>query len=401
MGRVDDIIIQAQKDLLNANLLDRPDYIDLYSGGENAAVVQLLATLHYHYVSLFDTMNARLPTGEHGAHFWADPSRDLIRVIDVTNLLLNGLKDTEYSFEIEAEFKSFVNICRQFLSGSGGSSIPPHTPKAPIYYTRQIFLSSTSVQVASSVSDKRNLKTKMIGSGSYANVYRFRDDFYGRDFVLKVAKKDLSESDKVRFRNEYVVMKGLSSPYVAEVYKYFEGKDEFIMESLDETLYQYVSSQNDKATFNVEIRRRLCLQVMKAFEYIHEKQILHRDISPYNILIKKYEDSVVVKIADLGLVKIPESVLTNSQTEIKGCCNDPQLRHVGYSNYSLPHEIYAITVIIKFILTGSMNICNVKDDSLREFVMKGTNPELDKRYSNVTEMRKYFQLLRFSGCRLY
>lgn len=48
-----------------------------------------------------------------------------------------------------------------------------------------------------------------------------------------------------------------------------------------------------------------------------------------------------------------------------------------------------------------MNICNVKDDSLREFVMKGTNPELDKRYSNVTEMRKYFQLLRFSGCRLH
>lgn len=41
MGKVDDIIIQAQKDLLNANLLDRPDFIDLYSGGENAAVVQL------------------------------------------------------------------------------------------------------------------------------------------------------------------------------------------------------------------------------------------------------------------------------------------------------------------------------------------------------------------------
>lgn len=69
--------------------------------------MQLLSTLHYHYVSLFDTMNARLPTGEHGAHFLADPSRDLIRVIDVTNLLLTGLKGTEYSFEIEAEFKSY------------------------------------------------------------------------------------------------------------------------------------------------------------------------------------------------------------------------------------------------------------------------------------------------------
>lgn len=70
MGRVDDIIIQAQKDLLNANLQDRPDYLDLYSGLSNENVVQLLATLHYHYVSLFDTMNARLPTGERGEHFF-------------------------------------------------------------------------------------------------------------------------------------------------------------------------------------------------------------------------------------------------------------------------------------------------------------------------------------------
>ena len=69
MGKTDDIIIQGKRDLASSNLFDRPDYIDLYSGIQNENMVKLFATLHYHYVALFEKMNARLPTGEHGAHF--------------------------------------------------------------------------------------------------------------------------------------------------------------------------------------------------------------------------------------------------------------------------------------------------------------------------------------------
>lgn len=69
MGKTDDFIIQAKRDLARYNLFDRPDYIDLYSGIQNENMVKLFATLHYHYVALFETMNARLPTGERSEHF--------------------------------------------------------------------------------------------------------------------------------------------------------------------------------------------------------------------------------------------------------------------------------------------------------------------------------------------
>lgn len=82
---------------------------------------------------------------------------------------------------------------------------------------------------------------------------------------------------------------------------------------------------------------------------------LHRDISPENILIKEYEDTLVIKISDFGLVKIPDSELTTIHTEFKGRFNDPELIVVGFDTYGILHETYALTRIIYYIMTGKTN----------------------------------------------
>ena len=70
---------------------------------------------------------------------------------------------------------------------------------------------------------------KQIGSGSYANVYKYKDTFYNRQFVLKRAKKDLSTKEIQRFKREYEEMQEFSSPYILEVYCYNSEKNEYII----------------------------------------------------------------------------------------------------------------------------------------------------------------------------
>ena len=60
------------------------EFSDLYKAVEHIKLREVMATLHYYFTTLFRTMNERLPTGENGAHFWADPSRDLISIIEIT-----------------------------------------------------------------------------------------------------------------------------------------------------------------------------------------------------------------------------------------------------------------------------------------------------------------------------
>lgn len=148
---------------------------------------------------------------------------------------------------------------------------------------------------------------KMIGEGSYAQVFKYKDMFYNHHFVLKRAKKDLSPKELHRFKREFEQMKALNSPYIVKVYSYNDDNNEYTMEYMDCTLDKYIYENNGKLSFLQ--RKNIAVQVLRAFKYIHTKDLLHRDICPKNVLVRLYDDIFVIKISDFGLVKIPESDL--------------------------------------------------------------------------------------------
>ncbi|MCY8957959.1 protein kinase, partial [Bacillus cereus] len=164
---------------------------------------------------------------------------------------------------------------------------------------------------------------------------------------------------------------------------------QYIMEYADHSLHKYFKLYNNKITLPKRIN--LIQQVFKAFIYIHSKSVLHRDISPSNILIKVYEGTEIIKVSDFGLVKLKDSQLTNLYTEIKGAFNDPQLALVGFSNYKMQHEIYALTRLLHFILTGRTTTSDYTNSLFQSFFDKGTHPNIEKRYSNVNEMQDAFK----------
>lgn len=225
---------------------------------------------------------------------------------------------------------------------------------------------------------------KSIGEGSYARVFRYSDNFYQRDFVLKRAKPDLNEKELVRFKREFEEMHELHSPYIVEVYSYNDDRNEYTMELMDFTLEKYISINN--ATMPVGVRRSIIMQLLRAYGYLHSKHVYHRDISPNNVLLKQYDDVIVVKISDFGLVKIEESDLTSENTDFKGSLNDPALKVEGFGNYGLLHEIYAITLLFAYILTGKSNWARITDPTIKAFINRGTNADKTKRFQSLDEI---------------
>ena len=386
---IENYIESQYRELLSCSQIN-VEYSDLYKSFRNQKLREILMTLHHDLVGLFRTMNERLPTGEHEAHFWAEPSRDLIKRIEIIFSLVSSLKATPLAFQIDPYYLELLTRCRDFLSSSGGSSLPPNMAKVELYYTLPIFLPLSSITISHKQQDF-TFDLKLIGSGSYANVYKYKDTFYNRPFILKRAKKELTDKEMARFKREFDVMNDLSSPYILEVYCYNPDKNEYIMEYMDYTLDGYIAAHN--STLTIIQRKGIAQQILRAFDYLHSKGHLHRDISPKNILIKEYDDTLVVKLSDFGLVKIPDSTLTTVNKEFKGYFNDPALVVEGFNTYGIVHETYALTRVIYFVMTGKTNTEKITNQNLRNFVERGLNPDKTKRFQNIRDMISAFKTI--------
>lgn len=292
-------------------------------------------------------------------------------------------------FTVDKEYGEIFQKCNQFLMEYNGSSIPTDMEQNEIKYELPIFFIGDTINKKSGGVES-GFKLFPIGEGSYAQVFKYFDDFYDKYFVVKRARTNLDAKELERFYKEYEVMKSINSPYVLEVYRLDKNKNEYFMEFADFSLYDYILKNNQKLNFT--IRRKLCLQIIRAFEVFDRIGVLHRDISPKNVLLKKYQDEVVVKIADFGLVKTVDSQLTSLETEVRGYFNDvSSLSTEGFKNYNKQYEYYALSKLIYFVLTGRYKNMNKFDfPKLKEFMEKGLNSNHNLRYKAIAELRDAF-----------
>lgn len=320
-------------------------------------------------------------------HYPAEDSRQLIRCIDMLRNLCSISQQTETPIQFESYYDGVLKNCRTFLQSSYGSDIPLQMEEVVLYYTMPVLTPATNLSVSRST--LTNASLTLVGRGSYAEAYVYEDTFLHKKFIVKRVLKTLSDDEVERFRREFEVMKRLSSPYVAEVYRYDDRpvQPQYLMEYLDGTLRDYIKRHNDRMT--LKERAGLVRQIFKAMQYLHTEGLLHRDLSPDNILLKQYDSCQVVKLSDFGLVKLPQSQLTTRDTVMKGSFNDPRLEEEGFANYSIWHEMYALTLIVYFVMTGRENRGNIAPE-WRDFVAKGMNAQKELRYKSVVEMRSAF-----------
>jgi eukaryotic-like serine/threonine-protein kinase len=242
-------------------------FIDFYNQFSNHQVREIFSTIHYNLNSLFKYMNRRLSNGR----YTAGESRQLIFFIEEIKKLKANLRGTPYDFEVNEHYQEKLNECNSFLQESNGSSIPQGFEKIEIIEAKPIFIPNNTIPVVrGNVTEAYSLQ--MVGTGSYATVYKYKDDYYDRLFALKRAHKDLTDKERQRFKVEFEVMKRLNSPYVIEVYKYNGNKQEYIMEFADATLHSYISQNNNKIPISERVS--LVRQITRAFIYINTKGVL-------------------------------------------------------------------------------------------------------------------------------
>ena len=337
----------------------------------------MFAVLHKRLNQHFESINDRARTTH---HYWADPSRELIALTDELNESRHLLSRVGIEVKLTDRYQTAIESCEPWLSPSGGSQVPEDFSQIEIEKYAPVF-SRPSITVDLKKGQSQP-KLTMVGAGSYANVHSYVDPDYGIKFAVKRAKRDLSERDLTRFRQEFEVMRKLSFPYVVEVYQYDEERNEYRMEYCDETLRDYIAKRN--GTLGFASRKRIALQFLYGLNYLHSRELLHRDISLQNVMLKVFDGgAVLVKLSDFGLVKDQTSAFTRTQTEMRGTIRDPLLDR--FKDYGIGNEIYSIGWVLSYIFTGKESL-KVSPDEVGAIVQRCTSHGYSTRYTSVTEV---------------
>src|SRR6188768_293350 len=210
-----------------------------------------------------------------------------------------------------------------------------------------------SSQVGTLLSERYRLDAQ-IGAGGMSTVYRAFDTVLERQVAIKLMHREMSsDSDQLeRFRREARAVAQLNHPHIVGVID--AGED-------DQTPYivfEYVEGE----TLKDRIRRLGRLPVPEAVAYAieiaralgaaHERQIVHRDVKPQNVLI---DEEGTAKVTDFGIAR--------TMDDDEGLTADGRV--LGTTDYVSPEQalghdvngqsdIYSLGVVLYEMLVGDV-----------------------------------------------
>jgi serine/threonine protein kinase len=144
-----------------------------------------------------------------------------------------------------------------------------------------------------------------IATGGMGIIYKARDEETGQPVALKILLPALAQNPRTleRFRREAGRYAKLSHEHIVRLHEFGEANGIHFL-ALDYVdgidLHEYISR---KGTLDADEACLLVTQAVRALAYLHQQNIIHRDVKPSNILITKKNDWPIIKLTDLGLAR--------------------------------------------------------------------------------------------------
>jgi tRNA A-37 threonylcarbamoyl transferase component Bud32 len=143
-----------------------------------------------------------------------------------------------------------------------------------------------------------------VGQGGMAVVYRAEDETLKREVAIKVLHAHLMEEpeSKERLQREAQAVAKLHHDNILQVFDYSGGDSPasyIVTEFIDgQTLKQFFTSRK---TPPPEVAALIAIEVGAALSHAHEQGILHRDVKPENVMVRR---DGMLKLMDFGVAQI-------------------------------------------------------------------------------------------------
>ena len=261
------------------------------------------------------------------------------------------------------------------------------------------------LEVGSFLSDRYEILSK-VGAGGMSDVYKAKDHILSRFVAIKVLKQEFSEDSSfvTKFRAEAQSAAGLEHPNIVNIYDVGSenGMYYIVMEYVEGiTLKTYIEK---KGQLSFKESASIAIQVARGIESAHNKNIIHRDIKPQNIIISTEGK---VKVTDFGIAKATSSNTISSDVMGSVHYASPEQARNGFVDGR--SDIYSLGIVMFEMVTGrvpfdgettvAVALQHLQEEiarpskyapdlpiSFEKIILKCTQKTPDRRYQTIEEL---------------
>ena len=240
---------------------------------------------------------------------------------------------------------------------------------------------------------------KKIGQGSFGRIYSCQDITTNEFFAMKVEQNSF-QNNVLETESKYLTyLKGFGIPEI----KYFGHTDKYhllIETLLDKSLENLYSESH--GNFNLKDVSMIGIQVLDRLEYIHNKNVIHRDIKPDNFVIGKNVDKKTIYIIDFGLAKKYRNPKTLEHIQFKmtkrltGTARYASVNALKGGEQSRKDDLESLVYMLLYFLRGGLPWQGVAGMTTGEKYKKiyylKKNIGAEKLFENLPEEFKEFYL---------
>lgn len=266
----------------------------------------------------------------------------------------------------------------------------------------------------------------LLGVGGFGHVFRAKDNSLDKAVAIKLLKSNVEVKAIVRFQQEAKVLSRLNHPYIVKVldFHHLESRDLYLI--MEHVEGQSLHSRLEKGgPIPATEALRLCVQLCEGLDHAHANGVVHRDLTPRNVIIDETNN---VRILDFGIAKLLEdSDMFGALTKADGFIGSPLYmspEQILGSDIDARSDIYSLGILLYCMLTGHapfeaegiIDLLEMRKTlpppSVAEFVQppelgieidkvlsKALQPDPDDRYPSMFTLREVFAELieEFTG----
>src|SRR5919112_844494 len=202
--------------------------------------------------------------------------------------------------------------------------------------------------------DGRYVLGEFLGSGGMGEVYVAHDGVLERDVALKVLRSQYAGDEEFaeRFRREARSAASLSHPNIVQVYDRGETEDGTSYIAMEYVPGGTLKEQiGRRGTFGDREAAAVGAQIADALGAAHERDVIHRDIKPQNVLVRA---SGGLKVTDFGIARAASAATSSASGAILGTAGYLSPEQALGEPVGPASDLYSLGVVLYEMLTGEL-----------------------------------------------